>query len=113
MIYTLTLNPSFDIHAYTEEFRPFEENLVIVQSKQSGGKGVNLSRALNCAGVPNLAVVLLGKENAQPFKDGLRGMNCLFLETAGQIRENLTIHCANGAETRISYPGFKADVGIL
>ena len=113
MIYTLTLNPSFDVHVYTPEFRPFAENLVTLQVKQSGGKGVNMSRALCAAGVPNLAVVLLGKENGREFKDGLEGLQCLFLETEGRIRENVTIHCENGAETRISYPGFTADKEIL
>ena len=113
MIYTLTLSPSFDVHAFTQEFRPFAENLVTLQVKQSGGKGVNLSRALTCVGVENLAVVLLGKENGQEFKEGLQGLHCRFLEVAGRIRENLTIHCENGHETRISYPGFAADEEIL
>ena len=113
MIYTLTLNPSFDIHVYIDDFKPFAENLVIPQLRQSAGKGVNLSRALTAAGIENLAVVLLGTENGQEYKAELEGIHCLFLETNGRIRENLTIHSKNGPETRISYPGFEANEEIL
>ena len=35
------------------------------------------------------------------------------LEKPGRIRENLTLHCANQPETRISFSGFAVDDGIL
>ena len=73
-IYTLTLNPAFDVHAEADHFEPFHENLARVKSRQAGGKGVNISRALTQNGIPNTAVVVLGRENAASFKEELAAM---------------------------------------
>lgn len=113
MIYTLTLNPAFDIHAQTGEFLPFHENLAHITSREAGGKGVNLSRGLSAAGVANRAVILLGRENGAEFRKALNGLDCQFIETEGRIRENLTIHSTNQPETRISFPGFQASGALL
>lgn len=114
-IYTITLNPAYDIHAYTEHFAPNHENLANVTSRDAGGKGVNLSRALTSGGVRNTAVVVLGRENATDFKESLAkfGQDCLYFEKPGRIRENLTLHCGDGSETRISFSGFTVDDSIL
>lgn len=114
-IYTLTLNPAYDVHAFAENFAPCHENLAEIQSREAGGKGVNISRALNNAQVPNTAVIVLGKENSGDFRQSLSlsGMNCILLEKEGRIRENLTLHCANAPETRISFTGFSVDGSIL
>ena len=48
-IYTITLNPAYDVHAYAEQFVPFHENLAVIQSREAGGKGLNISRALDTA----------------------------------------------------------------
>ena len=114
-IYTITLNPAYDVHAYTEQFAPFHENLANVTSREAGGKGVNLSRALHNGGTENIAVVVLGKDNCGEFKKALAaaGLTTILLEKPGRIRENLTLHCANQPETRISFSGFPVDDGIL
>lgn len=112
-IYTLTLSPAYDIHAWADTFELDKENLVHLRSREAGGKGINLSRALCSAGVENTAIAVLGKENAREFRDGVRALNCRFLEVPGRIRENLTIHVQSGRETRISYPGFAADGALL
>lgn len=114
-IYTLTLNPAYDIHAFAENFAPYHENLATVQSKEAGGKGVNISRALHAAGVPNTSVIVLGKENCGDFKQALQqaSIDCILFEKEGRIRENLTLHCANAPETRISFAGFSVDDSIL
>lgn len=114
-IYTITLNPAYDIHAYTEHFAPYHENLANVTSRDAGGKGVNLSRALTAGGVRNTAVVVLGRENAGEFKESLAefGQHCLYFEKPGRIRENLTLHCGDSPETRISFSGFSVDDSIL
>jgi len=114
-IYTLTLNPAYDVHAVSADFAPFRENLAQIQSREAGGKGVNISRAL-CAGeIPNTAVIVLGKENCGDFKESLAqsGLCCVYLEKEGRIRENLTLHSAGEKETRISFAGFSVDEGIL
>ena len=48
-IYTLTLNPAYDVPVYTDHFAPFHENIATVLSWEAGGKGVNISRALQSA----------------------------------------------------------------
>lgn len=114
-IYTLTLNPAYDVHAYAEAFAPYRENLARIQSREAGGKGVNISRALNIAEIPNTAVIVLGKENSGDFKEALQRsqIDCILLEKEGRIRENLTLHCAGTPETRISFTGFSVDDSIL
>lgn len=114
-IYTITLNPAYDVHAYAEHFAPFHENLANVTSREAGGKGVNLSRALQSGGTQNIAVVVLGKDNCAEFKAELAcaGLQTILLEKPGRIRENLTLHCANQPETRISFSGFPVDDSLL
>lgn len=114
-IYTITLNPAYDVHAYAEHFAPFHENLADVTSREAGGKGVNLSRALQNGGTENTAIVVLGKDNCTEFKEDLAkaGLHTLLLEKPGRIRENLTLHCADQPETRISFSGFPADDSLL
>lgn len=114
-IYTITLNPAYDIHAYTESFKPFCEQLAKVISRDAGGKGVNISRALVNAGVKNTAIVVLGRENGEEFRQALSSVcaDCLYFERDGRIRENLTLHSDGGKETRISFAGFSADEALL
>ena len=114
-IYTLTLNPAYDIHATTDHFLPCRENLAQISSRDAGGKGVNISRALHSGGTENTAVIVLGKENGAEFRQSLAefGLDCLYFEKEGRIRENLTLHCEKTGETRISFAGFAVDERIL
>lgn len=113
-VYTLTLNPAYDIHASTAALNLCRENFASVISRDAGGKGVNISRALHWAGVPNTAIVVLGKENSGEFKSDLSkfGLHAVYLEKEGRIRENLTVH-HGGEETRISFSGFFVDDTLL
>lgn len=114
-IYTLTLNPAYDIHAEAASFAAGQETLATVTSREAGGKGVNISRALANGGVPNTAVVVLGQDNAGDFRQGIEkaGIHAVYLEKPGRIRENLTLHCAGQPETRISFAGFSVEDSIL
>ena len=60
-IVTLTLNPAFDVHCDCENFRPYHESIAKITSRDAGGKGVNISRALVVNGMESLAVVIVGK----------------------------------------------------
>ena len=114
-IFTLTLNPAYDVHVHAKEFIPFHENIATVLSREAGGKGVNISRALLRAHTESTAVVLLGAENSGEFRRELEntGLSTLLWEVPGRIRENITVHCDNAPETRISFTGFSADDSIL
>ena len=113
-IYTLTLNPAYDLHAACPDFAACRENFTSVDRRDAGGKGINLSRALQIAGIRHTALVVIGKENCSEFKEELArfGLCAAYLETEGRIRENLTIHHGD-AETRISFSGFSGDDMLL
>ena len=112
-IYTLTLNPAYDVHAFAKSLALNCENLAEIESREAGGKGVNISRALCNGQIPNTAIIVLGKENGDEFKNAISYMDHVLLEKEGRIRENLTFHHENGSETRISFSGFAVDDSIL
>ncbi len=114
-IYTITLSPAYDVHATASSLTLNHENLAHVKSRDAGGKGVNISRALTYNGVENTAVVVLGRDNCADFKAALDAdkMTCIGIEKDGRIRENITIHTEGENETRISFSGFSLDNGIL
>ena len=70
-IYTITLSPAYDIHATASSLVLQHENLAHVTSRDAGGKGVNISRALTVNGVDNTALVVLGQENGDSFRRAL------------------------------------------
>ena len=114
-IYTITLSPAYDVHATASALSLNHENLAHIKSRDAGGKGVNISRALTYNGVENTAVVVLGHDNCVDFKAALDADNMTYIgiEKDGRIRENLTIHTSGEGETRISFSGFSLDNGIL
>ena len=114
-IITLTLNPAFDMHCYTKQFLPYHENSVEVTALDAGGKGVNISRTLKALGIASSALVVLGDENGALFRDRLTadGIDGVYVEAKGRIRENITIHESSAPETRISARGFSADERLL
>lgn len=114
-IYTMTLNPAYDVHATAATFAAGRENLASVTSREAGGKGVNISRALCMNGVVNTALVVIGTENAEEFKQQLQeaAMTAKYLERPGRIRENLTLHTEGQPETRISFAGFPLEDSVL
>ena len=81
-IYTITLNPAYDVHASAKDLSIGHENLACVISRDIGGKGINISRALAENQVDNTAIVVLGSDNADDFKQSVTdyGINCIFIE---------------------------------
>ena len=107
-IITLTLNPAFDMHCLTDEFRPERENFFEILSEDAGGKGINISRALNSFNVANTAIVVVGKENGEEYckKLGQSSVNYVPIFVNGRIRENIILHDKTEKETRVSFNGF-------
>lgn len=114
-IITVTLNPAFDLHYAMESFEAGKENYVTRATCDAGGKGINISRALTVGGVENTAYVILGRENAPQFEQELHRDGLVFipLYTEGRIRENITVHPAEGKETRISLDTFAVGADTL
>lgn len=106
-ILTLTLNPAFDIHCGVKAFIPERENYMRSFRRHIGGKGVNISRALHENGVESTAFVVLGRQNSADFERELSacGIRYVPVYVNGRIRENITIHPEDAAETRISFEG--------
>lgn len=114
-IFTLTLNPAFDLHAKADSFALHRESVADITARDAGGKGVNISRALTAFGVENKAVVLLGSENGDSFASMLDSYGLLHTDfvTEGRIRENVTLHVAGEPETRLSFRGFTTHDSML
>lgn len=110
MIYTVTLNPAFDLHYYLDSFSPFEDNFANYIETEAGGKGINVSRVLNNLGIENKAYFLSGKENETRFLNLLDGygINYDYISVNGKIRENVSLHSLNADDTRICVNGFRA-----
>ncbi|MCQ2414367.1 MAG: 1-phosphofructokinase family hexose kinase [Clostridia bacterium] len=106
---TLTLNPAFDLHCEAKDFALYHETLADVTSREIGGKGINISRALKENGVDSTAVLILGADNGAEFETAVKreGLPCFAVTVPGRIRENVTVH-SDGKETRISFRGFRA-----
>lgn len=115
MVTTLTLNPAFDVHVDISELIIGRENLARGVSRNIGGKGINISRALLKNGVDNLAIVALGDENGADFERELicAGIKYEAIQCNGHIRENITVHPDDAPETRLSFRGFAVDDTLL
>ncbi|MBQ9757560.1 MAG: hexose kinase [Clostridia bacterium] len=113
-IFTITLNPAFDVHYNVENLELRKENYAYSVTKHAGGKGVNVSRALKGYGIENTACLVLGKTGGKEFLDALKadGLLCRTLMKDGMVRENITLH-SNDGETRISAEGGDTDEEIL
>lgn len=103
-IVTLTLSAAIDVHHYVDSLELGHENFVKALGRDAGGKGINISRALNSFGVENVALAVLGKDNYSEFAELLskEGMSVMPILVPGHIRENVTVHTKGGEETRIS-----------
>ena len=113
-IFTITLNPAFDVHLGIENFKLHTENYAYSVTKHAGGKGVNISRALKSFGVENMPILVLGKSGGAEFLDSLKkdGLLCRTIMVEGRVRENITLHAGDG-ETRISAEGCEISETIL
>ncbi len=114
-IYTVTLNPAFDLHYQMKHFEAQKENYVDSILCDAGGKGINISRALKVNGTDSTAFVILGEENGASFEGQLTrdGLNYRPIRTSGRIRENITLHPADSRETRISLDTFRVEPAVL
>jgi 1-phosphofructokinase family hexose kinase len=114
-IFTLTLNPAFDIHYELDTLTLGAEQYARAVLREAGGKGINTSRALTVNGIENTAFAVLGADNSAAFEALLKqdGMTCRTVTVPGAIRENLTLHPDNQPETRISLNHFTVAPSVL
>jgi 1-phosphofructokinase len=106
MIVTFTANPSLDrTVALPGPLERGEVQRAVSVSQESGGKGVNVSRALCASGVETLAV-LPGADN-DPVLAGLRHDKVPFaaLPIDEPLRTNVALTEPGGVTTKINEPG--------
>ena len=113
MIITLTANPSLD--RTIELGAPLAHGAVqraIAAVQDPGGKGVNISRALQVSGVPTLAIA--PGEATDPVLTALSAAEVEFahLPTGEPIRSNITVVDPDGTTTKLNAPGTHFDAQL-
>ena len=113
MIITLTANPSLD--RTIELGAPLAHGAVqraVGAVQDPGGKGVNISRALQVSGVPTLAIV--PGEATDPVLTALQAVDVEFanLPTGEPIRSNVTVVDPDGTTTKLNAPGTVFDAEL-
>ena len=114
-IVTLTLSAAYDVHCIAKKITAGSENFIKLTERNPGGKGINISRALNAFGVSNTAVVVLGEDNHDEYVSSLEkeGIALEKILVPSRIRENITVHTSDGKETRISFSAEEIPSGIM
>ena len=110
MIVTFTANPSLDrTVALPGPLERGEVQRAVSVRQESGGKGVNVSRALVASGLESVAV--LPGADSDPVLAGLRetGVPFVSLPIDEPLRTNVALTEPGGVTTKINEPGPKLD----
>jgi 1-phosphofructokinase len=106
MIVTVTANPSIDravrldaplVHGGVQRARDTRED--------AGGKGVNVARALQGAGLATLAVLPAAADDPYVALVERAGVPLRRVDIAARVRANLTVADPDGTTTKINLPG--------
>ncbi|MET1250298.1 1-phosphofructokinase [Sporolactobacillus sp. STCC-11] len=101
MILTLTLNPAIDMNYRLDKLLMDQVNRCEQVGKTPGGKGLNVTRVLQCADEPVCATGFLGGKTGEFISEelGKRGIRNSFVSIAGNTRHCLAImHEGNQTE---------------
>jgi len=107
-IATVTLNPSLDEWIRLEKLKPGTLNRATDFLRYPGGKGINVSRAVQVLGEPTLAFALAGGDDGVILKQGMQRLKvpCAFVEVRGTTRNNYKIiETKTQGLTEINSPG--------
>ncbi len=106
MLYTITLNPAWDL-TYTAPTVTLGLNRATTCIGKAGGKGVNVSRAIGNAGGTSTALALLGGETGERIARALNeeGMTVETLPVPGETRTNISLVGADGNSLEINGAG--------
>lgn len=108
MIYTVTVNPCIDRLYYFDEIKRNDVNRPKKTGVISGGKGINVSKALNVLGEENKAIIISGGRSGIMLEELLKeeGINFCSVKCNGETRTNLMIRgTKNEEEIRINEYG--------
>ena len=101
MVYTVTLNPAIDHTVYIDEFKIGGLNRIEHCIYDVGGKGINVSKALNAFGIENKAITIIGGKNGDILKSKCSelGLTLLCWDNKGETRINTKIVDASSLVT--------------
>ena len=93
MIFTVTLNPSLDKTLQVQKLQPGRIHRARLVRSDLGGKGINVSRALQALGINSRIVGFAGGGTGQVLQSGLRevGFDPHLVKVAGETRQNITL----------------------
>ncbi len=111
MIYTITFNPSIDYVVQVEDFSLGNVNRVKRDYKYPGGKGINVSRALNNMEVKSKALGFIGGFTGEYIKSFLHneGVDTEFIRVEGDTRINVKLKTNEETEINGAGPEIKKE----
>ena len=114
-LFTVTLNPTFDITCLLDGLEPGRINRVQTSRTDPGGKGINLSRVFARFQPKSLALGIAGEETASLLQKRLEqeGVVSAFFTVPGAVRENMTYLLPDHREYKVNQPGPSLPSGTL
>jgi 1-phosphofructokinase family hexose kinase len=105
-IISITLNPSIDVTLWLDGLHLDKANRVERETREMGGKGINVSHTVHSFGLDTLCLTVAGEENSREFASYLErdGLRYELLQTEGAVRENLTLR-SEGQTVKINRKG--------
>jgi 1-phosphofructokinase len=109
MIYTVTLNPSVDLHVELDQLKLQHVNRSREERKFPGGKGINVSRVLHRIGIETTAFGFVGGFTGAFIRDYLlnEGVRVDFVDVGSDSRINIKLRSSHQKETEINGMGPK------
>lgn len=107
MIITITLNSCIDRSLLVSDFQVGKTFLAEDVKLCAAGKGINVSRVLDCMGLASKALVVTGKDTASFFESSFEGslISPHIISHSGITRINTTIVSPKAKETHIREAG--------
>lgn len=98
MIVTITVNPALDVNTKAEHIAPGKKIRCEKPSREPGGGGVNVSRALHILGATSTAIYTTGGHVGAEYHDLLvsEGINGVGIELDEPTRENFIVRETGG-----------------
>lgn len=104
-IITVTLNAAVDVVVSENEYKKTGIKKAV---RIPAGKGINVSRALECAGISSTAIAIVGEKELPLFKTlNSEYVDTRFVTFMGETRNNITLtECEDGKEHHYRTQGF-------
>lgn len=115
MIYTITLNPAWDVTYRVHEIRPEGLHRAHSAKESAGGKGVNVARAVCHAGGTACAIACLGGLSGERIAAALKaeGVECIAVGVQGDTRTNVSVIADNGQAFEVNGEGNPIDGAVI